>query len=803
MAVAPDIATGLRIVEIGSSAAVGLAGMVLADAGAEVLLIEPPSGSSLRREPAFSMWARGKQSVVADLGEAAGAEHARSLIREADVLLLGLKPASVERLGLEYEALAADAPQLVHAGLSGFGSRGPFRDVPVYDGVMQARGGRMADFSPLFDGRRPAFAAAPVAAFGAAMALLQGVFGALRQRERNGGRGQRIESSLARALTFYDLGQWVPGGPFPLRLEDSPFLPYAVARSADGVWLQFAQNGPALFADFMRVLGLEDEIDYATVMAGAATGPGDSAEKRALRERIQARVAEATWSEWQERLAKERNLSVERFHAPGEALAHPQFEAIGDVVRVPGASGQPTQQLGPLFEVPARPLRPHGPPPLLGSAVETGFASAPGARPASAIADAEGAGLLAGVTVLELGMWIALPFAATQLAELGARVIKLEPLAGDPMRAMGPFSFKIVQGKESLALDLKRPEAREIVQRLVLRADALLHSYRPGVPERLGIDFETLRTINPRLVHLYNGSYGSRGPKCNAPAFHVTGGAIAGGAAAQAGAGCPPPAEAVLSREEMARISRRLELANEANPDFNSAVTAAAALTMGLYARERTGEGLAIETRMMLSNAMMMSADFIEYSGRPERREPDADLLGLGPLYRLYPAAEGWVFLAAPQPRDFARLCQALGLEDLPRDPRFATPEARAVHADALAGALGDALSRRPADELEAELTASGVACVRADQGPYRSWLFEQEWAREDGLVQEVRQSLVGPYTRYGPPIANDRPAPLAGAFESGAQTRALLDELGFSTREIEAFLDKGVVAQAGDDRES
>jgi crotonobetainyl-CoA:carnitine CoA-transferase CaiB-like acyl-CoA transferase len=92
---------------------------------------------------------------------------------------------------------------------------------------------------------------------------------------------------------------------------------------------------------------------------------------------------------------------------------------------------------------------------------------------------------------------------------------------------------------------------------------------------------------------------------------------------------------------------------------------------------------------------------------------------------------------------------------------------------------------------------------MRADQGPYRSWLFEQEWAREEGLVQEVTQSFVGPYTRYGPPIANDRPAPLAGAFESGAQTRALLDELGFSTREIEAFLDKEVVAQAGEDRES
>ena len=92
------------------------------------------------------------------------------------------------------------------------------------------------------------------------------------------------------------------------------------------------------------------------------------------------------------------------------------------------------------------------------------------------------------------------------------------------------------------------------MNRLVARSDAVLHSYRPGVPERLGIDFETLRTVNPRLVHLYNGSYGSRGPRAFAAAFHVTGGAVCGGAFAQAGAGVPPPVP--LEASERARIAR-------------------------------------------------------------------------------------------------------------------------------------------------------------------------------------------------------------------------------------------------------
>jgi len=790
MASLDGIASGIRVVEVGASASVAYAGMVLADAGAEVILLEPPGGNPLRAEPAFRMWGRGKRSQVTDLATPAGHEQALRLIHGADVALLGLKPASAERLGLAPAELTGAAPQLVVGSVSGFGSQGPFRDIPAYDGVVQARGGRMFEFGNLFDGERPAFAAAPVVTHGAAMALLQGVFGALRERERNGGRGQAFETSLAHALGVYDLLHWAPGGPMPRRFEDSPFLPYSVARTADGVWLQFAQNGPALFADFMRAVGLEGEGDY-----GNAMGQADPAEKRALRQRIQSQIAQHTWAEWQERFADERNLSAEQFWRPGEALHHPQFAAIGDVVEVADPEVGSTRQLGPLFEVPSQPLRPRGPAPALDSAAGEAF-DARGPSPAGPPADEPGPGLLAGVTVLELGMWIALPFAASQLAELGARVIKLEPLAGDPMRSSGPVGFKTVQGKESIAIDLKAPAARDIVHRFVERADVVVHSYRPGVPERLGIDFATLSQINPRLVYLYNGSYGSRGPRSNAPAFHVTGGAVSGAAHLQAGAGCPPGPGAALSAEDMARVSRRLELSNEANPDFNSAVAAAAAVTMGLYARERSGEAIAIETRMMLSNAMMMSQAFIDYPERPQRPELDPELTGLGPLYRLYPAAEGWVFLAAPQPRDFDRLCTALECEGLARDARFATPEARARHADALAEGLGAAIAKVSADELESQLTAQGIACVRADQGPYRSWIFEQDWAREQGLIVEAADSMVGPYTRYGPPLSSARPAAPGGVFPAGQDTRALLAEIGFEPQQVEELFGSGVVAE-------
>jgi len=799
MATERGIADGIRVLEIGSSAAVGIAGMTLADAGAEVTMVESPEGSPLRHQAGFAMWGRGKQSLVLDLARDEARARLRALIETADVLLVGLKAASSERFGLDYASLEGAAPRLVHASVTGMGRRGPLRDVPVYDAVVQARGGRMYEFSTLHGGERPAFSAAPVAMWGAAMALLAGVFGALRAREENGGRGQAIETDMVRALTTYDLAGWVPGGPPPLRLEDVPFLPYSIARTRDGVWIQFAQNGPALFADFLRVLGLDREINYLDAMRPSA----DTRIKRAHRERVQNRVAERTWAEWQEIFAGERNLSVEPFLAPGEALDHPQFQAIGDVLELPDAAGRPTRQLGPIFDVPGLPLRAAGPAPRLGERLPSIENARPQASPGSMSPDTSasaceaGPGLLSGVTILELGMWIALPFAASWLAELGARVIKLEPLEGDPMRSTGPVSWKLIQGKESLAIDLKHPDARRIVHRLVARADALLHSYRPGVPERLGIDYETLREINPRLVHVYNGSYGSRGPRSFAPAFHVTGGAVAGGAWAQAGAGYPPTADASVTNMERAAISRRLELANEANPDFNSAVAAAAATLMGLFHCARTGQGLEIETRMMLSNAMMMSADFVEVDGRPTRREVDHALDGLGPLYRLYEAAKGWVFVAAPQQRDFQRLCAGLDHPALADDPRFATAEKRAANAEALTRALAAVLLTRSADAWENALTSRGVACVRADVGPCSRWLFEQAWAHEQRQVVSTPGSESKRYLRYGAPVVNDRPVELGGAIETGEHTRALLLEIGFPSDEIERLILDGVVAVA------
>jgi crotonobetainyl-CoA:carnitine CoA-transferase CaiB-like acyl-CoA transferase len=782
----PRAAEGLRVIEVGSSVSVAVAGLVLADNGAEVVKVEPPGGDALRGHPAFRMWARGKRSAVADLATDSGRARLDALLHEADVLLVGLKPASAERLGLDPLQLAAAHPRLVQCSVSGFGTKGPYRDVPVWDGIVNARGGRMQQFDAVLDGAHPAYVPVPVATHAAAMLTLQGVLGALRERERTG-RGQRLETSLLQGLCLFDMIYWYPGASWEPSYADTPFTPYSVARTADGIWVQFAQNGPRLFDALVRVLDL-DPGD------GPPMEPrGQKPEAlRAFRGRLQERMGQRTWPEWQQIFEKEREISVEPLLLPGEGLDHPQLLATGDSIELGGV-----RQLGPLIRLSETPGRPGAAVPEHGE-LGAGSWSAPALAASAAREPAPASGgLFDGITVLEFATWIATPLGVTLMADLGARVIKVEPLAGDPMRGPVGVGLKMVQGKQSIALDLKSDEGREIVHRLVARADALAHNYRPGVPERLGIDWETLRQINPRLVYLYGASYGSTGPMSSKAAFHVTAGAISGGARAQAGVDAVPPADAPMSPDEVARVSRRLEIANEGNPDFNAAAAVAAALALGLYSRERTGRGQSLETRMTLSNGYTNSKDFVDFPGRPPRELPDAQLLGLAALYRLYRASEGWVFLAAPSQRDFERLCAAAGCAELLEDARFATPEARVQHDAALAQALERVFSERGADAWEQDLTARGVACVRADEGPPARWVYESPYAEELGWTAQVDEadSAFGAYRRYGRLVTLERDAgPLLGAFRTGEHTRALLGELGYADDEVASLFERGVV---------
>jgi crotonobetainyl-CoA:carnitine CoA-transferase CaiB-like acyl-CoA transferase len=794
-------AAGLRVIEIGESIAAATAGMVLADHGAEVVVVEPPAGSRLRALPAFPMLARGKHTMCLDLTTTAGRAALAELAAGADVVIAALTPATMDRLGVDGATLCARNPRLVHCEITGFDRGHPLADVAGHEGVVTSRAGRAHEFSVLFDGQRPAFPAVPVATWGAAMLALQGIGAALVERARTG-RGQRVATSLLRALTVYDLSGWAPGSDRALRLGDAGMLFYVVARTRDGVWIQFSQNAPALFQALLRALDLAHLLEDDRFRS--APHLADVDDVRALRSLLLDRVAQRTWDEWRAVFDRDPDLSAEPLTWPGDALTHPQLVHTGDVREVEVDGLGTTRQLGPLATFSTTPARAPGPPPGASGATHSWRTPAPpvaearrpdrGSGSAGDRTDGE-ARLLEGVTILELATWIATPMATALLAELGARVVKIEPLEGDPMRRHGPAGLKCVQGKESLAVDLKTPAGREIVQRLAARADGLLHNFRPGVPERLGIDHATLGRLNPRLVHLYAGSYGSSGPMAHRPAFHVTAGAVCGGALLQAGADGAPGPDVQLTEAERAWWSQRLVRCNESNPDFNAAVAVAATFTWALVARERTGTGQAVETRMMVSNAYTLVEHFIDHPGRPPRPVPDAGLHGLDALYRLYGTADGWVFVAARNGADFARLCAAVGRPEIADDPRFVDATARARHDEALAVLLAEAFTARPAAEWERTLVAAGVAGVAAHDGPVAAYVFDATSSRELGLVDESTSTGFGPYPRYGRAVRTGHDLGPAGAADAtGAQTRAILAELGYDGTAVEELVASGVV---------
>jgi crotonobetainyl-CoA:carnitine CoA-transferase CaiB-like acyl-CoA transferase len=792
------VADGLRVLELGPGLSGALAGLILADNGAEVVKVEPPGGDPLRAHPAWRMWSRGKQTFVADLARDASREHVAGLAAEADVVLLSFRLGVDARFGLDPETIAARNPRAVVCRITGFGPRGPYAHYPAWDGLVAAKAGRMLEFCGLVGGARPAYAAVPVAGWCASQLALHGILAALIDRERSG-RGRRVETSLVQALSVYDLVNWLPGASMMLRTADVPYLPYTNACTKDGVWLQFAQLSPAQFRAFVHDLGL-DEIWQDPRFRGAPA-LRDPAQMRELRAILLARVRERTFAEWMRIFDADPDIAVERFRTPAEAMEHPQLLHNGDVVEHPDPEVGRLRELGPLVRFAASPSRPGASNPRAPQARPVAWPARPPAAAARAHAAPVPLRPLGDLLVLELATWVATPLAATLLAELGARVIKIEPPGGEPFRQVkhGVPWLKTMQGKQSLALDLKRPEAREIVHALVRRADVLLHNYRPGVPERLGIDYATLRRINPRLVYLYGASYGSTGPCAGKPAYHPTAGALCGEALAQLGAEGLPAPDAPLSSEDLARQAHRLELANETNPDPNAAVATASALLLALYHRARTGEGQAVETSMLCSNAWVLSADYVDYPGRPPREQADRELLGLAALYRLYPTAEGWIFLAAPTQAAFERLCADLDRPALARDPRFADADARRRHDAELAECLAAAFAQRGASAWEAALGARGVGCVRADQGPFARFAFEEPCMRESGFVTEVEDPELGRYRRFGPTVtlAGDD-AVLRGPCRAGEHTRTVLAELGLAPERIEALLRAGVAAGPG-----
>jgi crotonobetainyl-CoA:carnitine CoA-transferase CaiB-like acyl-CoA transferase len=710
------------------------------------------------------------------------------------------RPGVAERLGLGHLALAAANPRLVYCSITGFGPKGPWAGLKGYDGVVAAKAGVMT----MADGGRPRYAAVPGASFSAAHGALQGILAALYQREATG-RGQQVEASLLQALHPYDMYAWLDQPQIPAHMTRhadgttagaTTYAPISgiIAFTRDGKCLQFASWLPHQRADLLKALDLEAEF--------AAVGEDQAAIDRLLglgRERVRQK----TFAEWEAIFAAHPNIAVDAFRTGEEAMEHPQLIHNGDVVAIDDPERGPTRQIGPFVTLAATPARLGAPAPTLGQHDDlTGFTSAPTRSPAPP-PGAPPRPPLDGVTVIELAWFYAAPYGVALLADLGARIIKVENLDGDPHRrqaGLREFSgVKGLQGKESVAVDTRTPEGMEIVHRLVARADLLLRNFREGAARRMGIDYESLARHNPKLFYLYAGAYGADGPYAARPAYATTISVAVGENARQVGWAHAFDVDApVYDGEAPLTIQSTSNVTT--NADSTAAVSVGSAMVLGLLARQRLGVGQLGQSSMMATNAYIVSDDFVRYQGKVAPPVPDPDALGLGPLYRLYPAAAGWVFLAAPRPDEWDGLCRLVrrvagGEADLAADARLRTLEDRARRPDALAEALAAAFAKAPAQVWEREAAADDVACVEVSAEPLSRVMMGHPAMTENGYVGEVEHPYFGRHRRHGPLVSMTSPATLRPACLIGQHTRAVLAEIGYSQAEIEALRDRGVVA--------
>ena len=376
-------------------------------------------------------------------------------------------------------------------------------------------------------------------------------------------------------------------------------------------------------------------------------------------------------------------------------------------------------------------------------------------------------GPLDGVRVVDLTSYIAGSYGAMMLADLGADVVKVEAIEGDSFRELSGF-YGWNRGKRSLAVNLKEPDGRAIVHRLARHADVVMENMRPGVVERLGVDYETLRAINPRLVYSTVTAFGSDGPYKDRPGFDPLLQAMGG----------------LMTLQGFGEAPQYLRIAPT---DYYCAALACQAILAALFVRERTGRGQHVRTSLLQGVMALQSGSVVDYPGR-ETVYRDT------PTYRIYQAQDGeWFFLAVGNQSFWRKLCQAIGHPEMGDDPRFGSWLARRDNGDDLMTQLEETFASRPRAEwlrilAEHDIPAAGTQTIH-------DFMRDPAVVHHKMVVQYDHPER-GPLTLMGQPLrfSETQPEDAGPPPTLGQHTDAILREAGYTDGEIAELRRRNVV---------
>ncbi len=387
-------------------------------------------------------------------------------------------------------------------------------------------------------------------------------------------------------------------------------------------------------------------------------------------------------------------------------------------------------------------------------------------------------GPLAGIRVVDITNVVAGPSCAAQLADQGADVIKVEPPEGDLIRKaadsrLPPMFITSNRGKRSLAIDLKRPEAREVLWRLMERADVFVQNLRPGAMERLGFGEPEVRARNPGIVYCSISGFGETGPYAGKRVYDPLIQSVSGFADMQGEGVSPKMIRTVIA-------------------DKTTAVYAAQAVTAALFHRERTGEGQHVRLAMLDVMLSMMWAEAMS----PFTVIAEGGALPPPSHDRIFETSDGYITASGASDSEWRGICAAMGRPDWLEDPRFATQALRTRNKDLRYGAMAEIFKSRPSAHWLDALDRNDVPNAPVLR---RGEVFEHPQVVNNAIIHELDQPGVGPIRQARPaarfdksPALPPRPAPLLGE-----HSREVLSELGYAGEEIDGMIKAGVVVAA------
>lgn len=757
---------GRRIIELADHKT-AYCGKLFADMGADVVLVEPPGGDSMRRLPPFwkgkphpdrGLWFlytnTSKRGVALDLESSADRATLLALAATADAVVEGESPGRLTDLGLGWEALRTANPRLVLTSISGFGQTGPRRGWKSSDLVAWALGGAAtvtgyAEDPPV---RLAGSHAHVMTSTNAAVATMI----ALHHAQRTG-VGQHVDISAVETVAAVShitgVGKWLDDGVIPKRAGTGLFasVPSGAYPCRDGL-VYLMVNRPAHWKAIAK--WVFEETGQEAILNSLWEGP--SANRIEDRDLIDMFLRELSARHTVEEMyhgGQRRHLAFTAMQTSSQVVSDPQLRARGYFVDVVHGSEGTLRYPGPAYRHERTPARIRRPAPRVGEHGGEVLAELRAARrpaPVTTMSAPPTDGALADLRVVEFSMGMAGPWIGRAMAWCGAEVIKVEskghpdvtrqyvpPWAPDlgVQSRLSPWFTDWNAGKRFVALDLLQPDAVDLARRLVATADVVVENFTPGVLDKLGLGWNELRRVKPDLVMFGTSGFGDDGPCRN----YVTWG---------------PNIEAVSALATSSGFDHRpCAMTHFAYPDSVSALHGLFAVLSALEHRRRTGEGQRVNLSQLEAMVSVFGDVLMESIATGEDPARVGNRSRYGAPHGCYPCLgeDRFCAVAIFDDEGWAKLAAVAGRPGWVDDVRFSSLEDRLHNVEALDAAVSEWTRTQDAFELQSRLQDAGIAAgvVQTTEDQYRR--DPQLEAR--GFFEEIEHELKGKVVANGIPF--------------------------------------------------